>query len=116
MTKKVALFVFNDDAMCFTHVLLNVLDMHARGYEVRMVLEGDATKLLPGLENEATGLFKMWQQVKSENLVAGVCRACSGQMGTRDSAQRQGLALLDDMSGHPSFAGFLSQGYEIVVF
>ncbi|MFP4194208.1 MAG: cytoplasmic protein [Desulfosalsimonas sp.] len=116
MTKKVALFVFRDDSMCFVHVLLNTLDMHERGHDIRMVMEGEATKLLPGLENEGTTFSKMWQQVKDKNLVAGVCKACSTQMGTRASAEKQGLALLDDMSGHPSFAGFIDQGCEILVF
>ncbi|MFP4452316.1 MAG: cytoplasmic protein [Desulfosalsimonas sp.] len=116
MEKKVALFVFRDDTMCFVHVLLNTLDMHERGYEICMVMEGEATKLLPGLENEATAFSKMWQQVKEKNLVAGVCKACSTQMGTRASAEKQGLALLDDMSGHPSFGGFMDRGFEILVF
>ena len=116
MSKKIVLFVFRDDPMCFTHVLLNTLDMYERGYDIKMVIEGEATKLLPGLENEGTPFSKMWEQVKSNNLIAGVCRACSTQMGTASSAEKQGLALLDDMSGHPSFAGFNDQGYEILVF
>ena len=114
--KKVALFVFNDDPMCFIHVLLNTLDMNERGYEVRVIMEGEATKLLPGLENQNTSTYQMWEQVKVKKLVSGVCRACSKQMGTQASAQKQGLALLDDMSGHPSFGGFVDQGYEILVF
>ncbi|MCF8110731.1 MAG: DsrE family protein [Desulfobacteraceae bacterium] len=116
MTKKVALFVFRDDPMCFVHVLLNTLDMHERGHDVRMIMEGEATKLLPGLEKESTAVPKMWKQVKEKNLVAGVCKACSTQMGTAFSAEKQGLPLLDDMSGHPSFAGFIAQGCEILVF
>ncbi len=116
MAEKVALFVFRDDPMCFTHVLLNTLDMHERGHDIKVVMEGEATKLLPGLENEGTPFFRMWEQIKDEKLVAGVCRACSTQMGTAASAQKQGLTLLDDMSGHPSFAGFLDLGYEIMVF
>lgn len=114
--KKVALFVFRDDSMCFIHVLLNALDMDERGYDISVIMEGEATKLLPGLENEGTPFSRMWGQVKSRNLVAGVCRACSTQMGTSGSAEKQGLTLLDDMSGHPSFAGFRDQGFEIVVF
>ncbi len=114
--KKVALFAFNDESMCFTHVLLNVLDMNERGYDVKLVMEGEATKLLPGLANQGTVLSKMWEKIKDQELVAGVCKACSTNMGTAESAQEQGLPLLDDMSGHPSFAGFMEQGYEILVF
>lgn len=116
MAKKIALFVFRDDPMCFVHVLLNTLNMHERGHDIRIIMEGEATKLLPGLENEGTAFAKMWKQVKEKNLVEGVCKACSTQMGTLSSAQNQGLPLLDDMSGHPSFAGFIAQGCEILVF
>ena len=38
--KKVAMFVFNGSPMCFVHVLLNALDMHARGDDVHIVMEG----------------------------------------------------------------------------
>ena len=47
--KKVALFVFNGDPMCFIHVLLNALDMHAKGYKTAVVVEGAATRLWQGV-------------------------------------------------------------------
>ena len=31
--KKIALFVFNGDPMCFIHVLLNALDMKQKEYD-----------------------------------------------------------------------------------
>jgi uncharacterized protein (DUF1800 family) len=37
-------------------------------------------------------------------------------MGTASSAEEQGLALLDDMSGHPSMARFMEEDYDIVTF
>ena len=46
---KTVLFVFNGDPMCFIHVLLNALDMQARGDECRVVVEGSATRLIPEL-------------------------------------------------------------------
>jgi hypothetical protein len=36
--KKIALFVFNGDPMCFIHVLLNALDMSEKGYEAKIVI------------------------------------------------------------------------------
>lgn len=32
--RKVALFAFNSECICFVHVLLNVLEMKDKGYEV----------------------------------------------------------------------------------
>ena len=114
--QKYVLFVFNGDAMCFVHVLLNALDMQAKGNEVKIVIEGAATKLLPGLANKEVAMYEKWEKVKKQGLVAGVCRACSHQMGTRESAEAQGLELLADMSGHPGMAAFREAGYEIITF
>jgi hypothetical protein len=59
--KKMALFVFNGDPMCFIHVLLNALDMKEKGYETKIIIEGAATKLVPELAKEDNPLNKLWQ-------------------------------------------------------
>jgi len=114
--KKMALFVFNGDPICFIHVLLNALDMQGRGYDSLIVVEGAATKLLPDLAREEHPLHQLWKRVKDAQLVAGVCKACAGKMGTLEEAEEQGLKLLDDMNGHPGMAGFSEAGYEIISF
>lgn len=114
--KKTALFVFNGDPMCFIHVLLNAIDLSEKEHEVRVVVEGTATKLIPGLADETSPLNRLWEKAKSLGLIDGVCRACSSKMGTLKDVQAQGLALLDDMSGHPGMAGYMSKGYEIITF
>jgi hypothetical protein len=114
--RKTALFVFNGDPMCFIHVLLNALDMHAKGEEAQIVVEGAATRLLPDLEQKGHALHALWEKVKSAGLVAGACRACCAKMQTIESAKTQNLALLDDMSGHPGISGYREQGFEIVTF
>lgn len=114
--KKVALFVFNGDPMCFIHVLLNALDMQAKDTDARIVMEGSATALLPKLAEAANPLHMLWEQAKSRSLVEGVCRACANKMGTLDQAVAQGLTLLDDMSGHPSMSRYMAAGYEIISF
>lgn len=114
--KKMALFVFNGDPMCFIHVLLNALDMKERGNEARIVLEGASTKLLPELARQEHPLHALWEKAKAAGLVAGVCKACSKKLGSFEEAQRQGLNILDDMNGHPGIAGFQENGYEIITF
>jgi len=114
--KKSILFVFNGDPMCFIHVLLNALDMKAEGCESRIVIEGAATKLLPELEKQANPMHVLWEKVKNQGLVAGVCRACSNKMGTLEIADELGLTLLDEMSGHPSMRLYREQGYDIITF
>jgi hypothetical protein len=114
--KKTALFVFNGDPMCFIHVLLNALDMHARGEEARIVVEGAATRLLPDLDQGGHPLHPLWDKAKSAGLVAGACRACCTKMKTLESARAQHLALLEDMSGHPGMADYRDRGFEIITF
>ncbi len=114
--RKVALFVFNGDPMCFIHVLLNAMDMKEKGYEVNVIIEGAATKLVPELAKSDNPLHKLWENTKSAGLVDGVCKACSNKMGTLQASKDQNLALLDEMMGHPSMARYREQGFEIVSF
>ena len=114
--KKTALFVFNGDPMCFIHVLLNGLDMKARDYDVRIIIEGAATALIPGLEKPDNPLHELWQKTKLSGLVEGACKACAKKMGTAESAQAQGLPLLADMTGHPGMARYQEEGFEVITF
>ena len=114
--QRKALFVFNGDPMCFIHVLLNALDAADNNYEIRMIIEGAATKLIPDLGKPENALHKLWKKVKDRNLVDGVCRACSRKIGTIEAAEEQGLKLLDGMSGHPGMAEYWDRGYEVIVF
>jgi hypothetical protein len=116
LMRKLALFVFNGDPMCFIHVLLNALDMHTRGWEAKIVIEGAATRLLPELAESTHPLHGLWEKATAANLVQGACKACSQKMKTLEAAKAQGLALLDEMNGHPSMASFREAGYEIVSF
>lgn len=47
--KKVVFFAFKENPMCFVHVMLNALDMKEKGYDVRIVLEGEAVNLIQEL-------------------------------------------------------------------
>ena len=114
--QKNALFVFNGDPMCFIHVLLNALDMQEKGQRVKVVVEGAATKLLPDLSRSDHPMHGLWEKVKAQGLVEGACKACSQKMGTAAEAERQGLALLADMTGHPGMAAFQAEGYNIITF
>ena len=114
--KRTALFVFNGDPVCFIHVLLNGLDMKAEGMDGRIVVEGAATALLPELGHLESPLHKLWEQAKSQGIVEGVCKGCAHKMGAEAEAVNQGLALLDDMSGHPAMSRYVEAGFEIISF
>lgn len=114
--KKFALFVFNGDPMCFIHVLLNALDMKAKGHEAKIIIEGASVKLIPELVKSENSLNGLWKKNLEAGLVAGVCKACSSKLGTFESAKEQGLTILDDVSGHPGMASYRDNGYEIITF
>lgn len=116
MNKKVVLFVFNPDPMCFIHVLLNAMDMHRKSCDILVVIEGAAVTLVPELEKEEHQLHRMWKQADEKGLIHGVCMACSKKLGVLEKVKQAGFSLLDDMNGHPSMSGYIEKGYEVLIF
>ncbi len=114
--KKVALFAFNGEEMCFVHVLLNALDFHNQGYETRIVLEGAAVKLVPRLTADGSPLKGLFARCREAGLVAGVCLACAKKLGTFEATEAMGLELLGDMANHAGMAPFTEQGYQVITF
>jgi hypothetical protein len=114
--KKVALFAFRGELSCFVHVLLNALDFREKGYEVQVVLEGEATKLVAELARPGNHLHELFEKTKALGLFAGVCRACSHQLGTQEAAVAEGFPLLDDMHGHPGMARYRDDGFTVLIF
>lgn len=114
--KKIALFAFNGETMCFVHVLLNAIDLHENGYNIKVILEGSATKLIAELNDTAKPFSKLYHTAKDLGLFDCVCRACAAKMGSLSAAEEQNLPLCDDMSGHPSVRKYIEQGYQILTF
>jgi hypothetical protein len=116
MGKRVVLVAFNGEPMCFVHVLLNALDMKERGYEVKVVIEGSATKLADELGDEEKPFANLYLDVKAQGLIDCVCQACSQKMGALQGVAAQGLPLCKELKGHPSLAKYMEQGYEVITF
>jgi hypothetical protein len=114
--KKVALFAYNGEVMCFVHVLLTAVDMQERGHDAKIVIEGAATKLVPELAKKANSMHQLFEKVKGLDLIEGACKACSNKMGVLMEIEAEGLRLLDEMSGHPSMARYLEDGFEVITF
>jgi hypothetical protein len=114
--RKLALFAFNGEITCFAHAMLNALDLHAQGHEVVLVVEGTATKLAPQFAGGYGPFGQLFDKVRQQGLLAGICRACAAKMATLEEVERLGLPILDDMSGHAGMGAFIQQGYEIITF
>ena len=112
--KKVAVFAFSGDPVCFAHAMLTAMDMKDRGYDVKVVIEGDATKLLSLLRNETKPFADVYRRFRDSGLIDCVCRACATKNSVVPVVIEQNLKLADDMSGHPGMAAYMEQGYEVV--
>jgi predicted peroxiredoxin len=112
--KKVAVFAFSGEPAAFAHAMLTAMDMKNRGYDVKLVVEGEATKLLSLLRNETKPFADVYRRCRDRGLIDRVCRACATRNGVVPAVIEQNLTLGDDMSGHPSMAAFMEQGYEVV--
>ena len=113
---KTALFVFNGDPMCFIHVLLNALDLHKRGSDVHVVMEGGSVQLTPAMVKPEHPLANLFAQVREKGLLDGACKACSIKLGVDKAVQDAGVPLIGDMNGHPSMGTYLDAGYRIITF
>lgn len=113
---RYALVAFNGEAMCFTHVLLNALDMKSRGHEVTIIVEGSATKLIAAFNQPDAPFHGLWRKVVDGGLIGAACKACCAKMGSLESAQQQGLPIDGEMSGHPPIARWLDDGWRVLTF
>ncbi|MFA7371351.1 MAG: hypothetical protein WCY78_05430 [Sphaerochaetaceae bacterium] len=109
--QKIALFAFNGNPGCFTHVLLNALDMHTKGFDVRLIIEGEAVKLVKTMLEAKNPLF---QKVVDLKLIDCICKGCSAKMGVLEFNQNTGLPVCGEMSGHPPFSAYMEKGYKVV--
>ena len=114
--EKITLFAFNGEAACFAHVLMNALDMKEKGYETCVVIEGTATRQIVELADSSKPFANLYAKAKEEGLIDAVCKACASMNKALDGALEQGLTLADEMSGHPSIARYMEEGFEILIF
>lgn len=109
--KKFAIFAFKGEPMCFVHVLLNAIDMKNKGIEAKIVIEGEAVKLIKELEESSNPLYL---KAKAEGLIDCICKACSAKLGVLEFNESTGIPLMGDMNGHPSMMAYIEKGYEII--
>jgi len=113
---KKLLVAFNGEMMCFVHVLLNAMDMNSKGYDVKVIIEGSATRAASQLGKGGEDFSSLYEEVLLAGLIEGACQACAYKMGVLNDLESQGLSMLADMKGHPSLAIFIDQGYDVITF
>ena len=114
MEHKIVIVAFAGEPACFAHALLNGLDMQAKGWDIKLVIEGRATALIKALAEPDASFAPLYGKVKKSGLIDCVCRACANKMGALAAAEAQGLPLAGEMQGHPAMARYLEAGYTII--
>ena len=111
---KVVIFAFRAEATCFMHALLNALDLEENGMWGVIVVEGEATRLIPAIAQPEHFLNGLYLQAKGRGMIYGACHACASKLGVADAIAAEGIPLIGDMSGHPAMATFIRQEYAII--
>ena len=109
-------FAFRGDPMCFVHVLLNSLDLSKKGMGGKIILEGEAVKLVPEMVKPDHFLHQLYTKVKEQDLIIGACKACSTKLGVKDAIKKENIPLIGEMMGHPAMSEYIEQGYRILTF
>ncbi len=110
--QKQLFVLFNFNKGIFTHILLNAFDLTEKGYEVGVIFESEACRLISEYE---TNNNEKWERLKNKNLIAAVCEVCAKAMNSLDSAKRQNLPIDGSMYGHPALEKWIKDRYQIML-
>lgn len=112
--QKNIIFAFQGNPLCFIHVLLNGLNMAEQGMEGKIILEGEAVKLILEMAKSDHFLNKLYIKAKEEGLFLGACRVCSNKMGVSEAMMAEEIPLIGEMAGHPAMSDYIKDGYTII--
>ena len=119
--RKILFVLFSDDTCRQNHAFMYALDLHKNGYDVRVIIEGAATKVMTELALPDSRTGQLLRKAHEAGLVAGACARASSGCASGDPARdvaeiarTHGIALLSDMDGHASIEPFVRDGYEVV--
>jgi len=114
--EQTILFAFRGDPLCFVHVLLNSLDLNKKGMGGKIILEGEAVKLVPEMAKPEHFLNNLYTKVREQDLIMGACKACSAKLKVKDAIKDEGIPLIGEMMGHPATSDYIEQEYRILTF
>jgi hypothetical protein len=114
--KKVVLVAYNGELMCFSHVMLYALDFNNKGYQTEVVIEGSATRLIKDFQDINAPFSAQFQELKEKGLIAAVCQACAGKMGSLQAAKDMELPIRGELKGHPALEHYVRDDYTILTF
>jgi hypothetical protein len=120
MQRKILFVLFAEDVCRQLHAFLYARDLHRKGYQTKVIIEGMATRLLADLDKAPPLLRQAVADAKAAGLIAGACQQASTGCGSAadrnivDAIRVQGVDLLSDLDNHAGIEPFLREGYEVI--
>ncbi len=113
--KKILFYVLEnpDDTLKIYHLFLNIKDLRNNGYDVKTILEGDATKIPLKMADSSHSLNSLYKDIKPS--ITAVCRGCAIATNSLEAAEKEGLPIIGDIENHVSIVKYLNDGYDLVV-
>lgn len=100
------------------HSLVYSKELHEKGHDVRLIFDGASTEWLAKWGNpeddDDRQMGGFMETLKGAGLVYAVCDFCAGAFGVRDRLKTQNEPLSAEYMNHPSIAGLISDGYQLV--
>jgi hypothetical protein len=122
MARKILFVLFSEDACRQNHALLYALDLHEKGHEVKLILEGSATRMVSAMNLAESPPGALLRRARDAGILAGACGRASSGCASDDPARKvaelaeaAGVKLLRDLGGHASIEPFVRDGYELVM-
>ena len=105
----------DDNKMQLYHLLLNAINFHEKGHEVAVVLECASPKLLIGIV-EGSITLPLFEKAMGLGIIDHACKACTASFEATEAAQKLGVPLKGELSGHSDMLQFLENGYSLFTF
>ncbi len=112
---KYVFLATDDNKMQLYHLLLNAVSFHEKGHEVTTVLECASPKLLIGIADGSIKL-PLFGKAMELGIIDHACKACTAAFSATEAAQKLGVSIKGELSGHSDLLKFVEDGYSIFTF
>jgi hypothetical protein len=112
---KYVFLATDDNKMQLYHLLLNAINFHENGHEVATVLECASPKLLIGIADGSIKL-PLFGKAMELGIIDHACKACTAVFSATEAAEKLGVPIKGELSGHSDMLKFLGNGYSLFTF
>ena len=98
------------------HVMLNAVDLRKADTKSKSCWRRINQNPKTICDDPKANFYPLWNQIVEGKYITAVCKACSQKMGGFEAAEKLGLPMNGDMSGHPPFSKWLAEGFQIITF